>query len=994
VIAPDCDNLPPPLAEAAGRAWEAIRERAGDGLTAALAGAGQEFEVQLARALSCSAYIAEQLRHHPDLLVELAVSGDLARSLGEAEFADSLAAALAEERSKTNAEVSLRESTELTPVLRRWRRRHMVRILWRDFCRLADTLETVRDTSLLAEAAIATALERVHGESAARFGTPVGAVSGEPQQLVVLAMGKLGARELNVSSDVDLVFTYPESGVTEGGERSLSNEEFFTRVGRGLIAALDQVTADGFVFRVDMRLRPYGDSGALVHSFDALENYYQDQGRDWERYALVKARPITGDPARAAALMETLRPFVYRRYVDFGAIESLRGMKEMINAEVRRRGLEDDIKLGSGGIREVEFIAQCFQLIRGGREPGLAQRELLPVLQECARLGCLPPDSVAALRAAYLFLRDSEHAIQGYRDRQSQDLPADDEARLAMATVMGCDSWEDYRLVLDGHRQRVARHFAELIAPPRDTGRDAEAPHPGEELSGDELVALGYRRAAQSLAHLQDLLQSPRVVTLQAEGRERLEQFMPRLLTACSESPDPDLSLERVLPLVTAVLRRSAYLVLLMENPPALAELVALCGASPWIAGQMAANPVLLDEFLDRASLYTAPDKGLLREELSEQVARLPIDDLEAQMDALRYFKASHVLRVAASELSGRLPLMKVSDKLTWIAEVILEQVLAVAWADLARKYGEPARDSSGTAFAVYAYGKMGGIELGYGSDLDLVFICDAHPSGVTDGARSIDNAVFYTRLGQRMIHIMETRMSMGQLYEVDMRLRPSGESGMLVASLDGFASYQRESAWTWEHQALVRARFVAGDPGLAQRIDAVREEILCQRRDEADLAREVVAMRHRMRKHLLPQGDTNDGEFHLKQGRGGIVDIEFMVQYAVLAWSHREPGLARWSDNVRILETLGREGFFKQQECDALTQAYLAYRSAAHQLSLQQQPGVARAGDFVDARAAVAAKWDELFAPYSEIEDGADDGPGDRPDDIAERLPGYGKDD
>ena len=852
--------------------------------------------------------------------------------------------------------------------LRCIRQRQMLRIVWRDFCRLADTLETVRDTSLLAEACIAEALDYHQQALEQRFGVPRGKKSGERQQLIVLAMGKLGARELNVSSDIDLIFAYPESGSTDGDNKQLSNEEFFTRVGRGVISALDQVTAEGFVFRVDMRLRPYGESGALVHNFAALEEYYQDQGRDWERYALIKARPVTGDPARAGQLMESLRPFVFRRYVDFGVIESLRGMKQMITTEVRRRGLQADVKLGHGGIREVEFIAQCFQLIRGGRDLGLQQRELLEVLEECAQLGCLPREVVDELRAAYLFLRDSEHAIQGYQDRQTQALPTEALPRMAMATVMGFDDWEHYEQCLEQHRGRVALHFRELIAAPEETEADAVGDDLslwGEGLSADSLSELGFREADDSLQRLHELQHSARVMTLQAEGRERLELFMPQLLRACSEIEHPDVALERVLPLVVAVVRRSAYLVLLLENPPALRELVVLCGASPWIAEQMSRHPVLLDELLDRASLYSAPDKAKLQDELRQQVARLPIDDLEAQMNGLRYFKASQVLRVAASELAGRLPLMKVSDNLSWIAEVILEHVLAVAWADLTRKYGEPRRDSAGCGFAVFGYGKLGGIELGHGSDLDLVFVSDAPGQGVTDGDRSIDNTVFYTRLGQRMIHILETRMTLGQLYEVDMRLRPSGESGMLVTSFEGFRSYQEESAWTWEHQALVRARFVAGDPQVAEQVAGVRAKILCLQLDQAELAREVQKMRRRMRDHLLPAGARDDQGFHLKQGHGGIVDIEFMVQYAVLAWSHEVPSLVRWSDNVRILETLGDEGLFETQECRQLTEAYLAYRSAAHQLSLQQQEGIVDAGRFQDLRKVVEAKWQQLFAPY-----------------------------
>jgi glutamate-ammonia-ligase adenylyltransferase len=583
-------------------------------------------------------------------------------------------------------------------------------------------------------------------------------------------------------------------------------------------------------------------------------------------------------------------------------------------------------------------------------------------------LGCLPHTAVTELRTAYLFLRDSEHAIQGYQDKQTQDLPQTDLARAAMSTVMGYDCWDSYLQALEGHRQVVAGHFRDLIAAPEDEDpitAEEERSLWGDDLTEEALADLGYHQPQLTLAALRQLQESPRVLTLQAQGKERLQQFMPQLLRACVEVADPDQAVHRVLPLVAAVVRRSAYLVLLLENPPALAELATLCGASPWISEQLTRNPVLLDELLDRASLYTAPDKALLRDELRQQVARIAIDDLEAQMDALRYFKDSHVLRVAASELVGRLPLMQVSDKLTWIAEVLLEQVLAVAWADLTSKYGEPRRSGQGTGFAVFGYGKLGGIELGYGSDLDLVFIYDAAKGGVTSGEHSIDNAVFYTRLGQRMIHIMETRMSMGQLYEVDMRLRPSGASGMLVTTLEGFRLYQQGSAWTWEHQALVRARFVAGDEQVAGEVDALRSAILSQARDETSLARDVHAMREKMRKHLLPRERPEDGEFSLKQGAGGIVDIEFMVQYAVLAWSHRVPELTRWSDNVRILETLGREGLFERQECEALTQAYLAYRSAAHQLSLQQQPDVLPAGSFVAERAAVSAKWQQLFAPY-----------------------------
>jgi len=952
-------RLAPPLAQAADAAWQAVLEAAEAGEQAPLQAlaADRQRGPQLARMLACSQYVAALLRRRPGLLLAANEHGDLDASLPQDAWLHRLEAALAD------------PDADLAATLRRFRQYHMLRILWRDFNRLADTVETVRDTSLLAEACIQQALIVCESQLVARFGRPIGQRSGQRQELIVIAMGKLGARELNVSSDIDLIFAFPEAGQTDGERKPLSNEEFFTRLGRALINALDTITAEGFVFRVDMRLRPYGESGALAHNFAALEEYYQDQGRDWERYALIKARAITGSAQHASALMRTLRPFVFRRYVDFGVIDSLRGMKRMLLAEVQRRGLEDNVKLGHGGIREIEFIAQCLQLIRGGRDRALQQQELLSVLPSCAELGCLPLTAVDELMQAYRFLRDTEHALQGYADKQTQELPDDPLRRAALAEVMGYSDWDGFSAALALHRQRVAGHFHDLIAAPEDS-----QPQPELELwntlDASALQALGYTEAEASLERLSDLRDVSRLRGLQRESSERLEQFMPLLLKACAGVDSPDLALARILPLVRAVLRRSAYMVLLMENPPALAELVALCEASPWIAELLASQPVLLDELLDRSSLYSAPDRMRLQEELRQQVDRLALSDLEAQMDALRYFKAAHVLRVAASERLGRLPLMKVSDKLTFIAEVVLEQVLRVAWAQLVERYGEPARDGEESGFAIYGYGKLGGIELGYASDLDLVFIYDAAAGGVTGGERSIDNSVFYTRLGQKIIHILEARMPLGKLYETDMRLRPSGASGLLVSTLKAFDIYQRETAWTWEHQALVRARAVAGDRRVAAAVDRVRHEVLCRARDVDDLACRVVAMREKMREHLLPK-KLEDDEFHLKQSAGGIVDIEFMVQYSVIAWSHRSPDLTRWSDNIRILESLGEQGLVSSAVCDALTQAYIAFRSASHRLALQQAPGVVPVAGYTQHIAVVRSQWQALFggvaAPSSE---------------------------
>ncbi len=635
-----------------------------------------------------------------------------------------------------------------------------------------------------------------------------------------------------MSSDIDLIFAFPGKGETRGGRRALDNQQFFIRLGQKLIQALDQITADGFVFRVDMRLRPYGQSGALALSFAALETYYQDQGRDWERYAMVKARVVAGDQRAGQVLMDTLRPFVYRKYVDFSAFESLRSMKAMISREVRRKGLENNIKLGSGGIREIEFVVQAFQLIRGGRDRELQQRELQIILKELEALELLPSPVVGELRDAYVFLRNLEHALQGLEDKQTQVLPEDALSQARVARIMGYDDWSACQQALSDHRQRVATHFSNIIATEDSEQDSASGVEDGwYELwlaEMDEPTALswlaeqGFENPETSFKKLTDLRTSRTVQTLQTQGRRRLNQFMPLLLSALTEVDNASETLDRTLQLVEAILRRTAYMVLLLENPGALTQLVRLCSDSPWIASLLAESPLLLDELLNAESLYTPPAKAELQDDLRQQMLRIPFEDLEEQMESLRYFKKAHVLRVAASEIKGTLPLMKVSDYLTWIAEVVLDHVVDVAFANLVSRHGYPRRaDGSAcdTDFAIIGYGKLGGIELGYTSDLDLVFVHQADPQLATDGDKPIDNAVFYTRLGQRIVHILSTQTPSGQLYEVDMRLRPSGNSGLLVSTRQSFEKYQLNDAWTWEHQALARARGVAGCPDTLGRI-------------------------------------------------------------------------------------------------------------------------------------------------------------------------------
>lgn len=918
-----------------------------------------DFAAELAWVWSASEFSAAVCRRQPEAFLELAEN----EIFGHPHQTGALEAALAAELEGCADEDSL------GGLLRCFRNRQMLRIVWRDLTRRADLEETLAALTELAEACVRGALQVLHPLACARWGQPLGQESGRPQELVVVAMGKLGGGELNLSSDIDLLFTYPEGGESDTN-RGLDNQEFFLRLGRTLIRALDQHTADGFVFRVDMRLRPYGDSGPLVANFDAFADYYQTQGRDWERYAMIKARPISGAAEDRARLEELLHNFTYRKYIDFSVIQSLRDMKALINREVARRELTDNIKLGSGGIREIEFIAQAFQLIRGGRDPRFQTRCLAEVLALIDREGLLPDGAGAQLWDDYRLLRDTEHALQAWRDQQTQQLPDAAEDRERLAQVLGHLDWPGFAATLAAARARVQELFAAVAAPAETEADDTPARTAWLEAGGEgaetDLAELGYGAdAATAAAALRELLKARPVQAMTAQARERLDQLMPLLIGDCIAAGSPAETLRRINLVLAAVARRSVYLTLLSENPGARQQLVRLCAASPWIAGELAQHPALLDELLDPGTLYRPPDREGIARDLEEQLRRVPAGDLEAQMETLRYFRRAHALRVAAAEITGALPLMQVSDYLTWLAEAILGAVLDIARAHLGTRHGKPgtAPDAPTPGFLVLGYGKLGGIELAHGSDLDLVFLHDAQGALDTDGEQPLSNEQFFIRLGQRIIHILNTRTASGTLYEVDMRLRPSGNSGLLVSSLAAFERYQMSDAWSWEHQALVRARAIAGDPALAERFDEIRRAILCRPRDRAELAREVRAMRERMRTHLgTPQRTSASEVFDLKQDPGGIVDIEFMVQFLVLAESHCHPDLTRWTDNIRILGDLEAANVLRVADTEVLREAYKSYRMAGHRLQLQGLPGRAVAAEFADQRAAVTAIWERLL--------------------------------
>ena len=914
------------------------------------------FKNRLKRVWEASDYVVQASKRYPDLLPDLFGQGELDRVFEVGELSSRLDASLAD----------VANEADLAKRLRAFRRRQMVRIIWRDVTGLAPLDETLEDLSALADACIGEALERLYAWCCTEMGVPRNG-QGVAQSLVVLGMGKLGARELNLSSDIDLIFAYPEAGQTDG-PRSPTNEQFFIRLCQRLVQVLDNHTAEGFVFRVDTRLRPFGSVGPLAMSFAAMESYYGSQAREWERYAMIKARVVAGDAAAGDELMAMLRPFVYRRYLDFSAIDSLREMKQLISNELHKKGMEANIKLGPGGIREIEFIGQAFQLIRGGRDKALQIRPILSVLQVLQERELLPEYVVRELTEAYVFLRLVENRVQAWQDRQTHLLPSDESGRLRLARAMDFDAWEAFSPVLEQHRKRVQGHFDMVFAAPQADTDEQSQPLTGvwsdsldKEQAKTILQETGFDQAEKAMQLLDLLRGSHACRGLSARGRERLDQLMPLLLEAVGQSESADAALPRVLNLLEAVARRTAYIALLIENPMVLSQLVKLAGISPWVAGMLTRHPILLDELLDPRRLYSPLKRDELCKELADQLSRIDEDDLESQMERLRQFAQSNRLRVAAADIAEQIPLMVVSDYLTWIAESIIEQVIQLTYREMVRRHGRPpGLADEETGFAVVGYGKLGGIELGFGSDLDMVFLhgC-ADRNAFTDGKKPVSVDVFYARMAQRFIHIMTTRTPSGILYEVDMRLRPNGNSGMMVSSLETFETYQQNSAWTWEHQALIRARVVAGDKRVRERFEAIRRQIIDQPRDVAKLQGEVVEMREKMRAGL---DKSNASLFDLKQGSGGIVDIEFMVQYAVLRWAHDHPELLVWTDNIRLLETLSKLGLLSNHAAERIMGIYKVLRAVYHRSALQDQPALVDGEKLAEERALVQDIWSCLM--------------------------------
>lgn len=869
--------------------------------------------------------------------------------------------------------MALEDEKALYKVLRKNRYWHMARIAIRDLMGLAPLQEVMYSVSELADALVASSLEWNYQRFCERYGTPVGAESDQPQRLLVLGMGKLGGEELNFSSDIDLIFAYPERGETqfvdaESGKRTISNDQFFTRLGQALNKSLVDYTDDGFVYRVDMRLRPFGDAGPLVTTFSALEHYYEIHGRAWERYALVKARVMAGDASDAKYLFDILRPFVYRRYVDFSAMDSLRELKQMIAAQVRKKGMEQNVKLGAGGIREVEFIVQAYQLIHGGRDKRLQGRALLPMLARVVERGDMDAESAHRLELAYIYLRRVENRLQAWADQQTHDLPRSPEQQLMLAQSLGHDSYDGLMADLQVHRDFIEQQFQQVFADDLGDGEESAyreawlgVPEQGE-VSSEEAPA--EDKVSEMLVYINRFKQGRAIQTLGSDGVERLNQVMPLIMKEYVEGEHSAIGLERVLSVIEAVVKRSVYLVLLKENTQAISHLFALCDVSAWLADMLVKYPALLDQLLDEHSLYAPLELEALLAESMAIVDSVALDE-EEFMNQIRQWRHAQVFKVAAADVTGNVLVTKVSDYLTWTAEAVLNAVVEFAWRLMREKNGLPGGvdvDSVRNPFLILGYGKLGGIELGYGSDLDVVFLfegLDSSAQAVSPSGRSLDNSIYFIRMGQKIVSLMTTMMPSGVLYDVDTRLRPNGASGLMVVDLLAYERYIENKAWVWEHQALVRARAVVGDQQGREAFESFRKAFLQRERDEKIIRDEVVSMREKMQKELDKSSATS---FDLKQGRGGIVDIEFMMQYLVLAHSNQYPGLAEYSDNLRILEAVKEIGLLSEEQVDGLLDAYKTYRSKYHRVSLQNEKHVVDVGCYLPQRRCVESIWQALM--------------------------------
>lgn len=867
------------------------------------------------------------------------------------------------------------DQESLMRALRRFRHFHLLRIFWRDIQGLDTFNEHVESLCALADTIILVVSQYLYEKLITEWGVPQNE-KGEQQYFLVLALGKLGGKELNYSSDIDLIFTYPQSGMTSGNVRSISNEQFFLRLGQQFIQLLANITSDGFVFRVDMRLRPHGQSGNLVMNFSALENYYQYQGRDWERYALVKARVITPHKREGEQLLALLQPFVYRRYLDYGAFGALRDMKDLVNEEVKRRNKEKDLKLGKGGIRQIEFLTQAIQLIRGGREPQFREQNLLKALTLIEKSGYIELTDYQQLSAAYIFLRYAEHRIQMLHDEQTHALPKNVIDKTRLYLMMGFHDDKHFKQTLKMHINHVAKHFNLIAAAPNSPPGAVTLSSPlhykflwselhDKEASVTTLSKMGYIDAEKTWEQLQLFKQSRLVQSLKKHASVRLDQVVPALLVLLAKEPASLLLLTRMLRLLRSIVRRSAYLALLIEKPQVLKYLVNICGASEWILTQICSYPVLLDELLTPPSWEEMTNRTYLEQALAERLRWVAENDLESQMEHLRQFKLGCFLSMAALELLNSQS-QDVALVLSDITEVILKQVYHISLQFMIEHY--QIEESIETLidlvpFGIIAYGKLGARELNYASDLDLVFLFETQDDNlVLKGKVVLTPAEFSLRLAQRIIHMLNVPTATGVLYDVDVRLRPGGSAGLLVSHLNAYRNYLHQHAWTWELQALVKARCIIGPLTLVKGFEECRRHALSVKRSSLVLAKDIAQMREKMHEHR-----SNSKQLDVKFMSGGIADIEFIVQYLVLAFAHGYPTLLKARSTTMLLSMLAELHLLPEESKQSLLSIYAQYEISLRRHILQAQNHDER-NQFEKERAIVQSIGEHIFQSTSSV--------------------------
>lgn len=852
--------------------------------------------------------------------------------------------------------------------LRVLRRIHYMAIAWRDLCGFADINEVFEKLSSLAETVVLRLLEVVRSQLKKVYGDAFDS-DGSPLPLLVIGMGKLGGRELNFSSDIDLIFTYPMEGETSG-PRVVTFREFFSKIVQRMANFLSDITSDTFCYRIDLRLRPFGDAGAIVNSFDALQVYYETQGRTWERYALVKGR-ILGQSEEldsyAAELTSMLRPFVYRRYLDYGAIQSLRKLKHLIESEVRRRCLNNNFKLGKGGIREIEFISQAFALMRGGRYTELREESLRKSLKNIISLDLIPREICEKLDESYVYLRRLENIIQEISDKQTQNLPDNSKDMARVVAAMNYDSEEHFRADLDEVMQFVHEEFKKVVADEEDSEEDYknfdlwEADSDLEEMCAELEPHMVNKENTRAMAgDIITLKTSLARMPVGPVGRETLLELMPKVIYLIAKEQQSAALFKRMSGLIEKIALRTPYIQLLRDKNEVLERFIELLKDNHFASELITSHPILLDELFIPQYFTKPPSPDEFLSMLQEQLLRIDRDDLEAVMEELRLFKKIMVFRIALSDKAGKLPLMKISDALTWLAEALIKELIVIAWELNVQKYGEPeGRSVNDPGIAVIGYGKLGGIELGYKSDLDMVFLKRAG-DGVTNGENGVPESIFYQRLIQRIMHLATTTTVGGILYDLDMRLRPDGDTGVLISDTDSFDLYQKGRAWTWEHQALVRARPIAGSADIIEKFNQIREEVIRAEKDDKKLKEDVVGMREKMRSHL---DRSSDKLYDIKHGVGGMIDIEFISQYLLLKYAPIYPQMKLWSDNVRILEECSNLGIVDKSITDELIAAYIDIRQVYHELSLADLPRLISVADRIPATYRVEEIWKKIFS-------------------------------